>query len=431
MFIGKSNVRLSRKLKYLSLGVIAGLALAGFSGINLLFAAPPPGTGLEATYFNESNLTDPGATRVDSTVNFDWGTGPAIPSVIYGNTFSVRWTGHVRAEYSEAYTFYTRTDDGVRLWVNGQPLVDKWINQGQAVEWSGSINLVAGQSYDITMEYFENTQRAVAQLSWSSLSTPKAIVPQAVLYTPGTAPPSEDDIDYVSENLGSLPTSPEVGQNISFYADVRNQGTFDAPLSSNLVSRIDLNNDGGFDGTLPAQSTSPLTAGSSESENWTDAWVAVAGTHRFEVCADDEAVVTETNEANNCAVNLFIVSEPPPPPTTDYLAEALQSFPAGAYEGQAVSFAATVRNAGSLDSFSASDTSLRLDINDNGIYDLSFPSQPTSALAAGSSEAVNWADVWIAEVGTHRMQVCADELGSISESDETNNCTTAQFTVDS
>ena len=52
MFIGKSSVQLSRKLKYLSLGVIAGLALAGFSGINLLFAAPPPGTGLEATYFN-------------------------------------------------------------------------------------------------------------------------------------------------------------------------------------------------------------------------------------------------------------------------------------------------------------------------------------------------------------------------------------------
>src|SRR3989344_5810243 len=163
MFIGKSNVRLSRKLKYLSLGVIAGLALAGFSGINLLFAAPPPGTGLEATYFNESNLTDPGANRTDPTINFNWGTGPPIPNVVYGNTFSVRWTGHIRAEKTETYTFYTMTDDGVRLWVNGQLLVDKWVNQTPAAEWSGGIALVAGQSYDITMEYYENTQQAVAQ----------------------------------------------------------------------------------------------------------------------------------------------------------------------------------------------------------------------------------------------------------------------------
>src|SRR3990167_7760910 len=181
-FTKRDNARLVGKLIItVLLTTVVGLVAIGITGLNTISAAPPPGTGLEATYFNESNLTDQGATRVDPTINFDWGTGPAIPNVIYGNTFSVRWTGHIRAEYTETYTFYTRTDDGVRLWVDGQLLIDQWINQGQAVEWSGNIALTAGRSYNITMEYFENTQRAVAQLSWSSQSTPKVIVPQSVL----------------------------------------------------------------------------------------------------------------------------------------------------------------------------------------------------------------------------------------------------------
>jgi hypothetical protein len=41
----------------------------------------------------------------------------------------VRWTGGVKARYSQLYTFHTNTDDGVRLWVNGQLLIDKWVNQ--------------------------------------------------------------------------------------------------------------------------------------------------------------------------------------------------------------------------------------------------------------------------------------------------------------
>ena len=55
--------------------------------------------------------------------------------------------------YSQTYTFYTQTDDGVRLWVNGQLLVDKWVNQGN-IEWSGTIDLTAHQKYPVLMEYY-------------------------------------------------------------------------------------------------------------------------------------------------------------------------------------------------------------------------------------------------------------------------------------
>ncbi|MEH2008987.1 Calx-beta domain-containing protein, partial [Nostoc sp.] len=77
----------------------------------------------------------------------------------------------------------TTSDDGVRLSVNGQQIINQF-NDHSATEYSGSIALVAGQKYDIKLEYYENTYSAVSQLSWSSASQPKEIIPQSQLYSP-------------------------------------------------------------------------------------------------------------------------------------------------------------------------------------------------------------------------------------------------------
>jgi hypothetical protein len=53
-------------------------------------------------------------------------------------------------------------------------------------EWSGTIALVAGQYYDIRMDYYENGGDAEAHLSWSSPSQPKEIIPQSRLRTSPT-----------------------------------------------------------------------------------------------------------------------------------------------------------------------------------------------------------------------------------------------------
>jgi hypothetical protein len=97
------------------------------------------------------------------------------------NTFSARWTGQVEAPASETVTFYTVSDDGVRLWVNGQQIINNWTNHS-ATENSGTIALTAGQRYDIRMEYYENTGSAVARVQWSSPSTAKQGIPQTQLY---------------------------------------------------------------------------------------------------------------------------------------------------------------------------------------------------------------------------------------------------------
>jgi thermitase len=136
---------------------------------------PAGEAGVSAQYFSNTNFTGTSEKRVDQSINFAWGKHAAIKS-IGKDSFSVRWTGYVTPQYSEIYTFYTKTSDGVRLWVNNTLLINNWVTQGTK-EKSGTIVLTAGQKYPITMEYFDNKGSAVAQLRWSSPSQVKQIVP--------------------------------------------------------------------------------------------------------------------------------------------------------------------------------------------------------------------------------------------------------------
>jgi hypothetical protein len=136
--------------------------------------------GLEAEYY-EGTFGTLLKSRVDPTVNFNWGTGSPDPGVIPADNFSVRWTGQIQPQYSENYTFYTTSDDGVRLWVNGQLLIDNW-NPHAATEDSGTVSLTADQKYDIKLEYYERGGNAVSTLSWASATQAKQIIPQSQLF---------------------------------------------------------------------------------------------------------------------------------------------------------------------------------------------------------------------------------------------------------
>ena len=142
------------------------------------------GNGLSGQYFSGQAKTfndPPTLMRLDPTVNFDWGTGFPDMNVTLDH-FTVRWAGQVQPLTSDTYTFYTTTDDGVRLWVNGVLVIDKWIDQA-ATEWAGSINLMVGQQYDLRMEYYENTGSASAILKWSAPGLAKSVIPQSQFYT--------------------------------------------------------------------------------------------------------------------------------------------------------------------------------------------------------------------------------------------------------
>lgn len=125
--------------------------------------------------------------RTDAAIDFNWGmTAAVIPGA--SRIFSVRWTGKIQPKYSEMYAFASQEDDGLKLWVDGQPLITDWEDHKLTAR-RGSIRLEAGRKYEIKVEYFngpkhakEGLGHAEVHLRWSSPSQPLQIVPQSALY---------------------------------------------------------------------------------------------------------------------------------------------------------------------------------------------------------------------------------------------------------
>ena len=175
------------------------------------FTMAAPGGGVRGDYYNGMNFASRVLTRTDPQINFNWGDAAPDPAVA-ADGFSVRWTGEVEAAFTETYTFYTNSDDGVRLWVDGQPLVDNWTDH-TVVENSGNIDLVAGNIYSLQMEYYDNTGPAVAELLWSSRHTPRQIVPQAAL-----SPPIRASNPYPANGTAGTSLTPALTWNAGDYA---------------------------------------------------------------------------------------------------------------------------------------------------------------------------------------------------------------------
>ncbi|OQA27306.1 MAG: Xylan 1,4-beta-xylosidase precursor [Verrucomicrobia bacterium ADurb.Bin345] len=130
---------------------------------------PPDGQpgehGLRAVYFNNMNLEgEPVLTRVDAQLDFNWGDGSPAPEVPR-DQFSARWTGTFTPDKSGRYALGMTTDDGCRLFLDGRPIVDSWIDQA-GITRSQVLELEAGHAYDIRAEYFENSGGASARLGW-------------------------------------------------------------------------------------------------------------------------------------------------------------------------------------------------------------------------------------------------------------------------
>ena len=146
------------------------------------FTTTGAGGGVRGDYFKGTNFDNHVLSRIDPQIKFSWGEGG--PDLIVGvDNFSIRWTGEIEAAFTETYTFYTNSDDGVRLWVDGQQLINNWTGHS-VTENRGRIDLLAGQTYGFVLEYFEEGGSAVIDLGWESPRTPKQLIPQAALSLP-------------------------------------------------------------------------------------------------------------------------------------------------------------------------------------------------------------------------------------------------------
>ncbi len=121
----------------------------------------------KAEYFNNKTLSgSPTYVRCEGSINYDWGSGG--PGNGIGNdNFSVRWTGSINFSGGN-YRFHVKSDDGIRLWIDGSPAIDKWFDQGPTEYTADRYNFSAG-SHSIKIEYYENGGGAVAKFWYESL----------------------------------------------------------------------------------------------------------------------------------------------------------------------------------------------------------------------------------------------------------------------
>lgn len=141
-------------------------------------------SGLVGQYFNDTagqsgNFRHRVLVRIDPTISFDWAGGSPAP-VVPENNFSVRWTGTLTAPTSGTCTFFSRSDDGFRLWVNGLPVIDAWFAQSASQWYSGSVTLVAGQRYAFRVDFYEGGGDARAFLEWQPAGQARGPLPTSV-----------------------------------------------------------------------------------------------------------------------------------------------------------------------------------------------------------------------------------------------------------
>ena len=142
------------------------LGMKGWKVIPSRFLIAPDGKpGLRGEYFiGEALEGKPVITRVDPHIDFRWGGAPA--SELPVDSFSVRWMGKLGpVPMTGQYTVSIASDDGVRLWLDGKQLIDDW-SLHPTKTYQVTLDLEAGKSYDLQIEYFENVGWAVCELSW-------------------------------------------------------------------------------------------------------------------------------------------------------------------------------------------------------------------------------------------------------------------------
>ncbi len=138
--------------------------------------------GLLGSYYPSTDTSTAPFMRYDAKIDWYWGDiWNVVDAPFYGfpeNGFRVHWKGSVAPEFTEDYTLTLVYNDGVRLYLDDELVIDNWESHTKLRESSVQVSLVAGQSYDFRLEYWEYEKKAQVQLFWESASQPYQVIPQ-------------------------------------------------------------------------------------------------------------------------------------------------------------------------------------------------------------------------------------------------------------
>ncbi|MEA3407871.1 MAG: PA14 domain-containing protein [Chloroflexota bacterium] len=133
--------------------------------------ATPTGAPVSALwrgeYYGNVDLRGSAAlVRQDERIDFDWGSTRPAPELPRDN-FSVRWTRTVSFSPG-TYRFSVESDDGVRVWIDGELAIDQWhdtVGETYAVEMS-----LSQGDHPLRVEYYEHLGLAYIDFGWERIS---------------------------------------------------------------------------------------------------------------------------------------------------------------------------------------------------------------------------------------------------------------------
>jgi hypothetical protein len=115
-------------------------------------------------FYNNRFLNgQPVMEQQDARIDYDWGYGAPGPGMPVDN-FSARWTGTFSFQRG-TYRFKTTSDDGIRVWVDGRPIIDEW-REMSASTFTADLDLAAGP-HEVIVEYFEAWGAARVKVEWA------------------------------------------------------------------------------------------------------------------------------------------------------------------------------------------------------------------------------------------------------------------------
>ncbi|MEU3252393.1 LamG-like jellyroll fold domain-containing protein [Streptomyces sp. NPDC006997] len=151
--------------------------------------APVQVHGLKGEYFKMSapgarDFAELGGTVLDPQINFSGLTSTFQELTGQTEHTTARWTGRLTAPETGDYTFHAVGDNGFRLFVDGEPVIDHWEPDWDREQTSAPVHLTAGEQHDFRLEMFQDLGGANMYLRWSTPTLPKQLVPMSAFTPP-------------------------------------------------------------------------------------------------------------------------------------------------------------------------------------------------------------------------------------------------------
>lgn len=178
------------------------------------------GSTWTGTYFNTTDFTgNPVFTRIDSQINFNYGTGSPVPGFVNTDNFSIRWQGLQNFQQG-TYRFTAVAETGIRVSIDGTVIIDRLTGTGAVQSVTQDVQVTAG-TRDVRVEFTAGTGNAAVQFFWQAINaqptgtagpspTPTAVPPTGLPFIPAGALRAT----VIKANVLNVRDAPSLGGNI-------------------------------------------------------------------------------------------------------------------------------------------------------------------------------------------------------------------------